>query len=87
MRSPSGASPRRLSRRPNARTQPRPRFTRAGGRRRYPRRQSRLSGAPRAPVLMPAGTIPDRPGAGLQAPPAGTALAPRSGVSRDRVPR
>jgi hypothetical protein len=36
VRSPSGASPRRLSRRPNARTQPRPRFTRAGGRRRYP---------------------------------------------------
>ena len=40
-RSPIGASPRRLSRRPNARNQPRPRFTRAGGRRRYPCRQSK----------------------------------------------
>jgi hypothetical protein len=68
MRSPSGASPRRLSRRPNARTQPRPRFTRAGGRRCYPRRQSRLSGAPRAPVVMPAGTMPGPPGSGVTSP-------------------
>jgi hypothetical protein len=59
---------RRLSRRPNARTQPRPRFTRAGGRRRYPRRQSRLSGAPRAPVVMPAGTMPGPPGSGVTSP-------------------
>ena len=39
-RSPLGALPRRLSRRANAATQPRPRFTRAEGRRRYPRRQT-----------------------------------------------
>jgi hypothetical protein len=35
-RSPSGAPPRRLSERPNAPTQPRPRFARAGGRRALP---------------------------------------------------
>jgi hypothetical protein len=85
-RSPSGAPRRRLPRRANARTQPRPRFTRAGGCRRYPHHRSRLSEAPRTPVVMPEGTIPGPPGSGLQALPAGTALAPRSGVSRDHVP-
>jgi len=55
-RSPFGAPRRRLPRRPNARTRPRPRFTRTERRRgRYPRRHSRLSRAPGAPVLMPAG--------------------------------
>jgi hypothetical protein len=85
-RSPSGASPRRLSRRANARTQPRPRFTRARGRRRYPRRHPRLSEAPRTPVLMPEGTMPGPPGSGLQHPPAGTAPAPCSGVPREHDP-
>jgi hypothetical protein len=33
-----------------------------GRRRRYPRRQSRLSGAPRAPVVVPKGTMPGPPG-------------------------
>ena len=61
-RSPSGAPPRRLPERPNASAQPRPRFARAGGRRRYPRRQSRLSGAPRAPIVVPEGTMPGPPG-------------------------
>ena len=43
----------------------------------------RLSEAPRAPVVMPAGIdAQDRPGAGLQAPPAGTALAPSTGCHR-----
>ena len=59
--SPSGAPPRRSPKRPNAPAQPRPRFTRAGGRRRYPHRRSRLSGAPRAPVVVPEGTMPGRP--------------------------
>jgi hypothetical protein len=53
--SPSGAPPRRLPKRPNAQAQPRPRFTQTGGRRRYPRHRSRLSGAPRAPVVVPEG--------------------------------
>jgi hypothetical protein len=54
-RSPSGAPQRRLPRRANARTQPRPRFTRNTMRRRYLRLESRLSEAPCTPVLMPAG--------------------------------
>ncbi len=67
-RSPSGASRRRLSQRANAATQPRPCFARPRGCRRYPRRQSHLSGAPRAPVVMPAGTIPGPPGSGVTSP-------------------
>jgi hypothetical protein len=35
---------------------------------RYPRRRSRLSGAPRAPVVMPAGAIPEPPGSGVTSP-------------------
>jgi hypothetical protein len=54
-RSPSGASQRRLPERANAPAQPRPRFTRSRGCRRYPHHQSRLSKAPCAPVVMPAG--------------------------------
>jgi hypothetical protein len=64
---------RRLPRRANARTQRRPRFTWMRGRTRYPRHHSRVSGPPRAPAILPAGTMPDRPGAGLQAPRGGTA--------------
>ena len=82
--SPSGAPPRRLPKRPNAPAQPRPRFTRAGGRRRYPHRRSRLSGAPRAPVVVPEGTMPGPPEDGSQLPPAGTALAPSFGCRRRR---
>ncbi len=80
-RSPSGASRRRLPQRANARTQPRPRFTRARGCRRYPHRQSRLSEAPRAPVIMPEGkavcicancvhllALPGPPGSGVTSP-------------------
>jgi hypothetical protein len=59
--SPSGAPPRRSPKRPNASAQPRPRFTRRRGRRRYPRRRSRLSGAPRAPVVVPEGSMPEPP--------------------------
>jgi hypothetical protein len=62
MRSPSGAPPLLLSQRPNASTQPRPRFTRS---RRYPHRRSRLSKAPCAPVFVPAGTMPGPPGSGV----------------------
>jgi hypothetical protein len=35
---------------------------------RYPRRQSRLSGAPRAPVVVPAGTKPGPPENGVTSP-------------------
>jgi hypothetical protein len=47
-------------------TRSRPRFTRRGGNGRYPRRSSRLSQAPGAPVVMPAGTMPGPPGSGLR---------------------
>jgi hypothetical protein len=40
------------------------------------------SDAPRAPVIVPAGRCPSRPGAGLRIPPAGTALAPSVGRHR-----
>jgi len=43
----------------------RPRFTRTGGRGRYPRHCSRLSQAPGSPVVMPAGTMPGPPGCGV----------------------
>ncbi len=54
-RSPFGAPLRRLPERANAPAQPRPRFTRTRGCGRYPHRHSRLSKAPCAPVVMPAG--------------------------------
>ena len=54
-RSPFGAPLRRLPERANAPAQSRPRFTRARGCGRYPHRHSRLSKAPCAPVVMPAG--------------------------------
>jgi len=37
-------------------------------RRRYPRRHSRLSGAPRTPIVMPEGTMPGPPGSGVTNP-------------------
>jgi len=67
-RSPSGASRRRLPERANAPTQPRPCFARTRGCRRYRHRQSRLSGAPRAPVVVPAGTMPKPPGSEVTSP-------------------
>jgi len=43
---------------------------------------SRLSEAPRAPVVMPAGSMPGPPGSGSdELPPAGTAPAPSVGVT------
>ena len=63
-RSPSGASPRRSRTRPNVSTQPRPRFTPASGCGRYPHHDWRLSEAPRAPILLPAGSMPGPPGRG-----------------------
>ena len=44
------------------RLSPGPRFARRRGRRRYRRRRSRLSGAPRTPVVVPEGTMPEPPG-------------------------
>jgi hypothetical protein len=80
-RSPSGAPLRRLPRRANARTQPRPRFTRNTMRRRYLRLESCLSEAPRTPVVMPEGiavcigancvnlfALPGPPGSGVTSP-------------------
>jgi len=66
--SPSGAPPRRLPKRPNASAQPGPRFTRKRGRGRCPRRRSRLSGAPRAPVVVPEGSMPEPPENGVTSP-------------------
>jgi hypothetical protein len=63
-RPPSGASPRLSPKRASACAQPRPRFTRTSGCGRYPHHQSRLSEAPRTPVIMPAGTMPGPPGSG-----------------------
>jgi hypothetical protein len=63
-RPPSGASPRLWPKRASALAQPRPRFTRTSGCGRYPHHQSRLSEAPRAPVVMPAGSMPGPPGSG-----------------------
>jgi hypothetical protein len=46
---------------------------------------SRLSEAPRAPVIMPAGSMPGPPGSGSdEPPPAGTAPAPSVGVTGRR---
>jgi len=73
-------------RRPNAGTQPRPRFTRTGGRRRYPRHRSRLSEAPRAPVVMPAGTMPGPPGSGVTSPARGNRTRPIDRLSPVDVP-
>jgi hypothetical protein len=66
--SPHGAPRRRLPKRPNASAQPGPRFTRRRGRRRYPRRRSRLSAAPRAPVVVPEGSMPEPPEDGVTSP-------------------
>ncbi len=76
-RSPARADRRALAlRRPTAAlagvlppARPRPRFTPPGGRRRYLRHRRRLSEAPRAPVVMPAGSMPGPPEDGLQARP------------------
>jgi hypothetical protein len=45
-----------------------PRFTRKRGRGRCPRRRSRLSGAPRAPVVVPEGSMPEPPENGVTSP-------------------
>jgi hypothetical protein len=50
---------------------------------RYPHRRSRLSEAPRTPVVMPAGTMPGPPGSGLRNRPQGTTLAPHVGSHPD----
>ncbi len=79
-RSPSGAPLRRLPERANAPAQPRPRFTRSRGCRRYRHHQSRLSQAPGAPVVVPEGhsslpcancvlfLMPGPPGNGVTSP-------------------
>jgi hypothetical protein len=64
-RPPSGASPRLLPKRASALAQPRPRFAPTSGCGRYPHHQWRLSEAPRAPVVMPAGSMPGPPECGV----------------------
>jgi hypothetical protein len=67
-------------------TRPRPRFTRTRGRGRYPRLQSRLSGAPRSPVVMPAGTMPGPPGSGVTSPARGNRTCSINRPSRGQAP-
>jgi hypothetical protein len=57
-----------LAWRANAEAQSRPRFTHSGGCGCYPHHRARLSEAPRAPVIMPAGTMPGPPGSGVTSP-------------------
>ena len=57
-------------------------------RRRYPRRHSRLSGAPRTPIVMPEGTMPGPPGSGVTNPARGNRTRSVSRcVSRPRPSR
>jgi hypothetical protein len=79
---------RLLPRRPNALTQPRPRFTRTNGCRRYPHHRPRLSDAPRTPVVVPEGTMPRPPGSGITSPARRNRTRPvfRS-VPREHVPQ
>ncbi len=83
-RSPSGAPQRRLPERANAPAQPRPRFTRTTGCGRYPRHRSRLSKAPCAPVVMPAGTLPRPPGSGVTSSARRNRTRPIDGCRRRR---
>ena len=81
-RSPFGAPPRRLRRKSMPPLSP-GRVSRGLAGEGVTSAISRgYSDAPRAPVVMPADRCPDRPGAGLQAPPAGTAPAPSLGCHR-----
>ena len=80
-RSPFGAPPRR-SPRPCAEARSRPRVTRRCAQALPASLASRSSEAPRAPVVMPAGSMPGPPESGSdEPPPAGTAPAPSVGVT------
>ena len=80
-RSPLGAPPR-LSLRPCAEAQSRPRFTRCSAQAFPAGLAPRLSEAPRAPVVMPAGSMPGpRESGSDELPLAGTAPAPSVGVT------
>jgi hypothetical protein len=85
-RSPSGASRRLLSRRPNATTQPRPRFTRTHATALPSPVRSRLSQAPGTPVVMPEGTMPGPPESGLQIRPQEPHSLRHQECPRDGVP-
>ena len=79
--SPLGAPPRRLPRKSMPWLSP-GRASRDGrGRRRYLRHGSRLSDAPRAPVVMPAGSMPGPPGSGVTSPARGNRTRPISRLS------
>ncbi len=80
-RSPFGAPPRR-SLWPIAEARSGPRFTRCSAQALAQALASRLSEAPRAPVVMPAGSMPGPPESGSdEPPPAGTAPTPSVGVT------
>ena len=57
------------------------------GRRRYPHRQSRLNGAPRAPVVVPEGTMPGPPRRGVTKPARRNRTCSASGIVSRSVPR
>ena len=81
-RSPTGAPPRFLHRRPNATAQPQAAlpgtWLRNG---RYPSPPVPVQRASRRPVIMPAGRLPRAARERVTKPPAGTALAPFQGSS------
>ena len=83
-RSPTGAPPRLLHRRTNATAQPQAALPgtrlRSG---RYPSPPVPVQRASRRPVVVPAGRLPRAARERLRTPPAGTALAPFQGSSRE----
>ena len=56
-------------------------------RERYPRRRSRLSGPPRAPVVLPAGSMPKPPGSGVTSPARGNRTRSINQLSPVDAPR
>jgi hypothetical protein len=86
-RTPTGAPPRLLHRRTNATAQPQAAlpgtWLKDGC---YPSLPVPVQRASRRPVVMPAGRLPRAARERSANPPAGTALAPYSGVPREHVP-
>jgi hypothetical protein len=86
-RTPVGVPPRLLHRRTNATAQPQAAlpgtWLRNG---RYPSPPVPVQRASRRPVVVPAGRLPRAARERSANPPAGTALAPYSGVPREHVP-
>jgi hypothetical protein len=85
-RSPLGAPLAALAAQINATAQPRPRFARNTMRRRYLRLDSRLQRCTSRAGHSAGRSMPRAARERSANPPAGTALAPRSGVPREHVP-